>query len=250
LRSQNAVLDAGIERIDMEGLRYRVSLRRTPGAPLETRVYDRVIVCSGFQFDGTMFDNTCRPALTINDRLPEQTAEWESTTVGGLYFAGSLMQARDYRRTASSFIHGFRYNVRALHHILGWKYHGQNWPSRLIPPDSTSLSRAISGRIQMNSDLWHMPGFLCDVVVVPPDRRPLRYYEGLPVDYVRKAHWLDRCEYYTLTMEFGGAQAPDSGLAGGFHAIVRQYVEARLFGEHHITGQLKAPAGSPEHVLS
>jgi len=38
--------------------------------------------------------------------------------VPGLYFAGTLSQQRDFKKSTSGFIHGFRYGVRALHKIL------------------------------------------------------------------------------------------------------------------------------------
>ena len=59
--------------------------------------YDRIILCAGFRFDTKPFDQGCRPALTMGQRLPEQSPEWESTNVPGLYFAGTLVQARGYK---------------------------------------------------------------------------------------------------------------------------------------------------------
>ena len=60
----------------------------------------------------------------IRDRFPAQTAEWESVNVPGLYFAGTISQVRDFKRSTSGFIHGFRYAVRALHRILERRYAG------------------------------------------------------------------------------------------------------------------------------
>jgi hypothetical protein len=34
------------------------------------------------------------------------------------------MQARDYQKAFSAFIHGFRYNVKALCRMLARRYHG------------------------------------------------------------------------------------------------------------------------------
>ena len=33
------------------------------------------------------------------------------------------MQVRDFKKSTSGFIHGFRYGVRALHRMLEQKYH-------------------------------------------------------------------------------------------------------------------------------
>ena len=71
------------------------------------------------------------------------TAEYESTNVPGLYFAGTLSHGKDFKRASGGFIHGFRYTARALHRILAKKYFGAEWPTRefcgsqapyLLPP--------------------------------------------------------------------------------------------------------------------
>ena len=38
---------------------------------------------------------------------------WGSTKVKNLYFAGTPMHGRDYRKSSGGFIHGFRYLIRA-----------------------------------------------------------------------------------------------------------------------------------------
>ena len=58
------------------------------------------------------------------------TAEYESTNVPGLYFAGTLSHGKDFKRASGGFIHGFRYTARALHRILAKKYFGAEWPTR------------------------------------------------------------------------------------------------------------------------
>src|SRR5262249_25889234 len=120
LKLQNAIIDATIERVQRrpDG-KFIVSVAYSHArGEREDLLYDRVICCTGFRFDHEIFDRSCRPALTIRDRFPEQTSAWESTNVNGLFFAGTLTQAVDYKRVASGFIHGFRYNSRALWWIL------------------------------------------------------------------------------------------------------------------------------------
>ncbi|HEX6578994.1 MAG TPA: NAD(P)-binding domain-containing protein, partial [Jiangellaceae bacterium] len=82
LKTQNSVLDCTIKRIEprADG-RYLVAvdyLRRDGTAEF---VYDRVIACTGFRMDATIFAPECRPELTIRDRFPELTHEWESVNV-------------------------------------------------------------------------------------------------------------------------------------------------------------------------
>ena len=74
LKAQNALLNAHVDRIAYEQGRYRVSVTYTHAAgEQECLWYDRVIVCTGFRFDAALFDATCQPALTINDRFPAQS---------------------------------------------------------------------------------------------------------------------------------------------------------------------------------
>ncbi|MCZ9342044.1 NAD(P)-binding domain-containing protein, partial [Streptomyces sp. TRM76130] len=94
LKSQNAVLDGTVETIEKSpGGGFRVVFRyaRTTERLRELR-YDRIILAAGFRFDAGVFDETCRPALVIDDRFPEQTAAYESVNVPDLYFAGTLTQ--------------------------------------------------------------------------------------------------------------------------------------------------------------
>jgi cation diffusion facilitator CzcD-associated flavoprotein CzcO len=100
LKSQNALLDGDVVRIDRRDGSYyvTVSFRRANEVKKDYR-YDRVIVCTGFRFDASIFAEECRPELVHRDRFPAQTAAWESTNVPDLYFAGTLMQVRDFTRS-------------------------------------------------------------------------------------------------------------------------------------------------------
>ncbi len=90
---------------------------------------------------------------------------------------GTLTQSRDFKKQTSAFIHGFRYGIRALTHMLDEKYHGIEWPHRRVPPDG--LADAVLARINRTSALFQQFGFLCDVVTADG-----RYYEEMPLDYV------------------------------------------------------------------
>ena len=110
---------ATIERIERRDGSYLVTVSFARANEVKKDLaYDRVIVCTGFRFDASIFAEDCRPELVIDDRFPAQTSAWESTNVPDLYFAGTLMQVRDFKKSTSGFIHGFRYCVRALHRML------------------------------------------------------------------------------------------------------------------------------------
>jgi thioredoxin reductase len=175
LKSQNMVLDATIRRIEREGSGLLVTLtyaRRDKTVQLR---YDRVITCTGFAMDDSIFDATCRPEMTINDRFPALTSEWESINVPDLYFAGTLTQSRDFKKYSSAFIKGFRYSIRALQRILDQKYEGVEWPRRELPPEPVALADAVLARINRTSALWQQYSFLCDILA-PTDQGVVRHY--------------------------------------------------------------------------
>lgn len=252
LKSQNVLIDADIEKIEYSQGEYIVHFDYSHAdGEKETLAYDRVIVCTGFKFDDSIFDDSCKPDLVINQRFPKQTSEWESSNVSELYFAGVLMHMRDFKKKQSGFIHGFRYNIRALHHILEKKYHNQPLPHQLINADASKFTNLILNRVNSSSGLWQQTGYLCDVIVVSGDGSSANYYQDMPIDYVADKSLSKNDHYYTITLEFGLDiinASPDpfavdrihkddlarAELSSGIHPIVRRYCQGTLVAEHHV----------------
>lgn len=250
LKTQNALLDCTVERIERRDGQFAVSIRHSH-AQGETQVlsYDRVIVCTGFRFDNSIFAQDCRPILTSSDRFPAQTPEWESVNVPGLYFAGTIMQANDFKKTTSGFIHGFRYNVRALHRMLEKKYGGQNWPAREIEPTPEGLLEATLERLNRSSALWQQFGYLHDVIVVDEGWDHAAYYEEMPLAYVQQSEIGESSHYYTVTLEFGKAEGdPFSAVRPAepakaeesvfLHPVIRRWCGRKLVSELHLVEDL------------
>lgn len=250
LKSQNAVLDCTIKKIEKQGDKYVVSVAYTHAdEETENLTYDRVICCTGFQFDASIYGESCRPELAINDRFPAQTSAWESTNIPDLYFAGTIMQMRDFKKFTSGFIHGFRYNVRALHRILESRYEGVQWPSQEVDYDVDGLTNALVTRINRTSGLWQQFKMLCDVYFPATEGSPALHLEELPFDYVMENERTGDREYFVLNLEFGTNQedpflverhpAPDRGSESFFlHPVIRHYRGTELLGEHHIIEDL------------
>lgn len=256
LKSQNALLDGNIERIERRDGSYfvRVSFVRVNEVVKEYR-YDRVIVCTGFRFDSSIFADDCRPELTHNDRHPVMTSAFESTNVDHLYFAGTLMQTRDYKKSTSAFIHGFRYGVRALHHILEQRYHGRPWPSASLKADPAALTEVVIARVNRTSALWQLFSFMADLIIVSGDGTAL-YCEELPVDYVHDSDLAAGQDYFTITLEYGPdhdqhdpfdvsvgrikqSDAANSEKGRYLHPVVRHYRGKLLVAEHHVAENLE-----------
>jgi thioredoxin reductase len=251
LKTKNAVIDAEIERITRQEDGYLVDIVFSHAKGQRRHIfYDHVIACTGFRFDTSIFDESCRPELAFNERFPAQTAEWESVNVPGLYFAGTVTQMRDYKRTMSGFIHGFRYNVAVLCRLLGVKYHGESWPHETLPLSSDRVVEALVHRISTSSSLFLQPGFFCDLLVVEDGSERVLYYRDLPKDYIRASEFGQSDHYYTVSLEYGHFEGdplsmerdpnPDQAhLAAYLHPIIRKYEGPQLVAEHHVHDDLE-----------
>lgn len=262
LKSQNGLLDATVEQITkQDDGTFAVDFGYTRAHGAQTRiVYDRVILCTGFRFDASLFDESCRPALTINDRFPDQTSEWESRNISDLYFVGSVTQMRDFKKTQSAFIHGFRYNSRALFRMMEVKYHGAEWPSETIGLTADDVCAAVVERMNRSSGLLQQTSFLCDLVVVSEQEGVARYYQELPVDYLRDSAFSKQDDYYTLALEYGPdypdypfefnrfIKPDESHLNPQLHPVIRHFRGGECVAEHHVMEDLEATWQSEEYV--
>ena len=265
LKSQNVVLDATIASIEQEqdgSFKVAVHYQHAEGEK-ETLYYDRIITCTGFRFDNSLFDESCRPNLVIDNRFPSQTCEWESTNIPDLYFAGTITQMRDYKKATSAFIHGFRYNSRVLYHILMQKYHNQPWPSHAINLTPEDITNVALKRINRSSALWQQFGFIGDLVVICDQNQTASYYEELPIDFIHESEFGKNAHYYIITLEYGEHHVfdnpfhvervardnvKDAHLSHFLHPIIRRFEHGKLVAEHHVIEDLAAEWVEDEHT--
>ncbi|MEU3731673.1 NAD(P)-binding domain-containing protein [Streptomyces sp. NPDC033538] len=267
LKSQNALLDGrvlGIRRAADGGYRVQVAFERNEDVLKDLR-YDRVIVATGFRFDVSLFDETCTPDLIVDGRFPELTPLSESVNVPGLYFAGTLMQGRDFRRATTGFIHGFRYMVRALHRGLRQRHHREPWPATELGDATERAVDAVITRINRSSALWQQFAVLGDLLTLAPDGT-MRYAEEVPVahvpDAVRAGDFGDVEAHAVITLEYGKdhdlvdpfdvsagrrSQYDVSGVDGRYlHPVVRWYRQGEFVAEHHLASNLENEWDSEE----
>ena len=262
LKTQNAVLDAQVQRIERRGGQLLVTLAYAHAdGEVEQIVYDRVIVCTGFRMDTTPFAPSARPQLCIQDRFPALSSAWESVNVPGMYFAGTLMQSRDFKKTSSGFIHGFRYNVRALAQLLEQRHHGRALPSRRIAGEPQACTRLVLEQINRSSALWQQFGFLGDLLQVEPDGG-LRHVAAMPVAHIHETLAARDRDYFIVTLEYGDQpvrdpfqiQRPDSRDAGRaaqssfLHPVLRHCRDGQVLAEQHLMEHLETDWTQPHHV--
>ena len=251
LKSQNAVIDAKALKIEKTDGVYTVTaqMRAADGHEI-VLTYDKVIACTGFRFDNSIFAPEIRPALQHFDKFPVMSAEWESETVKGLFFAGTIMQSRDYRKTMSGFVHGFRHNVKCLAEFIASRLRRTDYPSTVVPTDHDGLAKSIIDRLSTNSGVFLQPSFLADVILLDGDT-PGRSFQDVPVEWAHGSPLISGQDYLVVTLEYGdfgsdtlhvkrdhnvNGEKPDAFI----HPVIRRYKGGQMVGQTHLADHLDA----------
>lgn len=203
LKAQNNVLDGELRAVwrDEHTKELVVSVYFESRKELLEYRCDRVLLCTGFRADFDVFAEGCRPKARACGRLPAMTCEWESVDVPGMFFAGTLMQSRDHRKTMSGFIHGFRHNIEALVSMIERRDRGGPWPgARSLSGSCDELCDEIIARLSTSAPMLLQPGFFCDAVI--QDGASTEYLRDVPTDFARE-HLLTRYPRVLLvTLEY------------------------------------------------
>ncbi|WP_043622828.1 NAD(P)-binding domain-containing protein [Nonomuraea candida] len=259
-KTLHAVLECTVDRIWREDGAYKAAITYTL-ADGERAVldYDAVVRCTGFTMDTGLFAGSCRPELAPNGRMPAVRPDFQSANVDGLYFAGTLMQARDFKRASSAFIDGFRYNLRTLAALLCERYDGVPLRPREVPADAGALTDDVLARVNHSSALWTQFEYLSDAYVVGGGTA--RRYEDLPEDYAT-ARFAGEDLLLTVTLRWGPRDehpdvfairrhpTPDRADECAFlHPVVRVWRRGELVAERHLLEDLQARWQDPvRHV--
>ncbi|NUR88689.1 MAG: NAD(P)-binding domain-containing protein, partial [Nonomuraea sp.] len=207
-KTLHGVLECTVDRIWREGAGLRAAITYTLADGERAELdYDAVLRCTGFKMDTGLFGDSCRPRLAPGGRMPAIRPDFQSEGVDGLYFAGTLAQARDFKRASSAFIDGFRYNLRTLTALLLERYEGRPLPRHELPADADRLTEDVLDRVNHSSALWTQFEYLCDAYVAGPDGVVHRY-EDLPEDYARD-RFADAALCLTVTLRWGPRDHPD-----------------------------------------
>lgn len=163
------ILDATTERIEKVADGYRVHLSGT------TRRWDLVLeVDEAISATGVSAPLGDLPSIGVETffrggRLPAQTPYWESATVPGIYFSGSITQgARGIRKNSGvGAVHGFRYNARIQAEHIASKHFGYSRAPKPIPRDK--LEDLLLREATTAPELWNQRLYLAKVVHVSDD---------------------------------------------------------------------------------
>ncbi|MGH8794222.1 MAG: NAD(P)-binding domain-containing protein [Stackebrandtia sp.] len=258
LKIGNALLEAEVTAVRADGTGFDVDLAYTHAQGQRvTYRYDRVIAATGFRFAAHdllagVGGQTCRdgryPAMTPDYRHPDQP---------GLYFAGNLTHARDYRKTMSGFIHGFRYNSRFLARLLTSQ--GRIAPDGAVDADAGTLASWALDRLNASDALYLQPGYLADVVTADRDPRgALEAYTAVPLDWVRDGG-LGAGRQVAVTLAYG-PPAPDplwvdrrtdasyAEVTPYLHPVLHLRRDGEDVGQLHLLEELENRYPSAEHL--
>ncbi len=164
------ILDAAIERIERHGEGYRIVTHSAESQASFVFEVDEVIATTGFQ---TPLGDL--PALGLatkaSGRLPVLKTFWESVSLPGIFFAGTVTQAERGLEKHGAFasstgVSGFRYNARILAEHLASRVFGVEIVQPPLP-----TAEAVSYLLEEAShgpELWIQKGYLARVLGVDP----------------------------------------------------------------------------------
>ena len=259
LKSQHAILDATIDKISKEGDKYRVDISYAHAeGETETLYYDTILCCAGFKLDNSIFSESCMPVTVMNGKYPQLSTGYESVNVPGLYFAGTLTHAHDYRKGTSGFIHGFRYNVQALTNILNHRLNNAEIDHKKIKRDVSDVTHYLLNRFNVVSSIWQQPSILAEVFKITDDN--VEHYEAMPVNYAVEDYF-NKDDVVLITFEYGDhiegdifkqARIARDNFANSqqsqfLHPVLRFYSQGKLTEEFHVIEDLEANWTVEEH---
>ena len=162
----NIVLDAAIESIERSESGYRVYAQGTTRPGEQIFDVDEVIAATGFTTP--LRDLKELGVKTFfQERLPAQTPFFESASVPGIYFAGSITQGsiglKKYGIPSNSAaVHGFRYNSGILARHVAEKHFGIKIDRPAMKP--SDLVSFLADEMTNAPELWNQPSYLARVV--------------------------------------------------------------------------------------
>jgi thioredoxin reductase len=233
-----AVMEASIEGIERigDGGPLRVTVRPSAGGDAVAFEVDEAIAATGFV--APLRD---LPALGVatfgSSRLPAQTPFWESATVPGIHFAGTLTSGaaglKKHGLPANSgAVHGARYNARLLAGHLAEKHFGRVGAARPLAEDA--VLPFLLDEICRAPELWHQRAYLASVVSLDPSR-------GIADEGIQPlAHFLDS----------GGPDAIAATIEANAEGAIYPVLYSRREGhveEHVLPGHPLNDFGTAEH---
>jgi len=165
------LLNASIQEIARSGARYMVRVRKSNTNEELAFEVDDVIACTGFR--PPLLDLPDLGVVTFGrNKLPALTPFWESVSLKGVHFAGTIGQAsaglkKNGIPSNSGGVNGARYNARVLAKHMARSYFGQELSRPELRPDD--VVPLLLHEVDHSPEMWHQRSYLCRVVSVSPE---------------------------------------------------------------------------------
>ena len=165
------LLDVKIERIERSGEVFRVRMSRTDDGRELSYEADAAIATTGFAVPLRDL-----PALGVatfaQGKMPALTPLWESASVPGIFFAGTITQAAAGLKkhgipANSGAMHGYRYNARVLARHLARSRFGIELPRPAMERDA--VVPFLLDQLTLAPELWNQRSYLAQVVSASED---------------------------------------------------------------------------------
>jgi len=165
------VLNASIQEIARAGERFTVKIRRSNTNEEQAFEADDVIAATGWI--PPLRDLAKLGVVTFGrNRLPAITPFWESVSVKGVYFGGTITQAaaglkKNGIPANSGGVNGHRYNGRVLAKHIARTHFGVEIPRPALP--AADVGALLLHELDHGPEMWHQRSYLCRVVSVTAD---------------------------------------------------------------------------------
>lgn len=166
------ILDAAIQEVQQAGSAYRVVTKDAATNRELVIEADDVIAATGFV--SPLRDLPQLGVATFGQsRLPAQTPFWESATVPGIFFAGTITQGSAGLKkhgipSNSGAVQGHRYNARVLARHLAETRFGMTIARPVIEPGK--LIDFLLDELTQGPELWHQRSYLARAIHLDRDR--------------------------------------------------------------------------------
>jgi len=168
------ILSAALKGISRSEGGLRVDLETSATAMPFSLEADEVIAATGFTCP--LLDLPSIGVATFGQsKLPAQTAYWESATLPGIYFAGTIGQGSPGLKKHgippnSGAVHGARYNARILAHHIAETHFGH--ATERAPIAVADVRDHLLAEATHAPELWHQKAFLASVVTLDGSAGP------------------------------------------------------------------------------
>jgi hypothetical protein len=154
-------------------------------------------IIDSWQFDKTIFKFNIE--LTNDKKYPKINNNFESVDHRQLYFIGTLMHSLGYKNSASQYIYGFRYLIKAFIQMNYTNFNGSFFD--LVDDIGYAVFiKHILRRLATSSALFHMHGILGDMFYLNKEKKQIYYIYDVPISYYDNSNDLN-IFHFILTIE-------------------------------------------------